>query len=160
MLQKLAYVIIILVGCYILYQIPFIQNSADAIYNSFIEKRDNVTAEYERVKGKVDEATGKVIEVKEDVEDTVETVSNTVDAIGDATDKIGDLVGDDEEESEAEVITCTEEQKAAEMCTMDYTPVCGDDGVTYGNACMACASGNIGTYTAGECAEEEEPVEE
>lgn len=28
-----------------------------------------------------------------------------------------------------------------EVCTMDYTPVCGCDGVTYTNACSAHASG-------------------
>jgi hypothetical protein len=46
---------------------------------------------------------------------------------------------------------CTEEEKAAEICTLDYTPVCGDDGVTYGNACMGCASGNITYHVPGEC---------
>jgi hypothetical protein len=46
---------------------------------------------------------------------------------------------------------CTDEQKQAEICTMDYTPTCGDDGNTYGNACSGCASGNIDTYTMGEC---------
>ena len=50
---------------------------------------------------------------------------------------------------------CTDEQKQAEICTMDYTPTCGDDQVTYGNACSACSSGNIDTYTMGEC---EEPM--
>lgn len=28
-----------------------------------------------------------------------------------------------------------------EMCTMDYRPVCGCDGETYSNACMAAAMG-------------------
>jgi hypothetical protein len=40
-----------------------------------------------------------------------------------------------------------------EMCTMDYTPVCGCDGVTYGNACGAHAQG-VDVATAGECPRE------
>jgi eight-cysteine-cluster-containing protein len=48
---------------------------------------------------------------------------------------------------------CTAEQKAAEACTMEYAPVCGDDGVTYGNKCSACASKKINEYTLGECPE-------
>lgn len=48
-------------------------------------------------------------------------------------------------------IACTDEQKAAEMCTMEYMPVCGDDGEVYGNKCAACASQNIDGYKEGEC---------
>lgn len=48
-------------------------------------------------------------------------------------------------------IVCTEAQKTAEICTMDYTPVCGDDNITYGNACSACASQNIDSYKMWEC---------
>ncbi|MBN2459286.1 DUF333 domain-containing protein [Candidatus Woesearchaeota archaeon] len=50
-----------------------------------------------------------------------------------------------------EAHVCTEEEKAAEICTMEYMPVCGDDGVTYGNKCSACASRNIDSYVQGEC---------
>ena len=46
---------------------------------------------------------------------------------------------------------CTEEEKNAQICTMDYTPVCGDNDKTYGNACSACASGEIEYWTQGEC---------
>jgi putative hemolysin len=49
-----------------------------------------------------------------------------------------------------EIIYCTEEQKQNEVCTMEYMPVCGNNNITYGNKCSACASG-IDYYVRGEC---------
>ena len=45
---------------------------------------------------------------------------------------------------------CTATEKAAQICTMDYRPVCGPDNVTYGNGCGACAAG-IDYWIEGEC---------
>lgn len=67
------------------------------------------------------------------------------------------------EEPYAEAVVCTDEQKQAEFCTMEYAPVCGLVDVqcfttpcdpvpeTFGNGCSACAQGNVISYTEGAC---------
>ena len=61
------------------------------------------------------------------------------------------LNGDVEVSPPLDSHVCTIEEKIAEICTLDYTPVCGDDGLTYGNGCSACSSGMIEAYVEGEC---------
>jgi len=41
-------------------------------------------------------------------------------------------------------------QPKPEMCTQDYTPVCGCDGQTYGNECVAASNG-VSVAIDGEC---------
>ena len=46
-----------------------------------------------------------------------------------------------------ESMDCTPEQKNADICTMQYEPVCGSDSRTYGNGCVACQSETVESYT-------------
>lgn len=59
--------------------------------------------------------------------------------------------------SSGEIADCIDPKKIKKnvACTMIYKPVCGCDGVTYSNACVAGNSGLL-TWTEGEC---DAPVE-
>jgi putative hemolysin len=50
-----------------------------------------------------------------------------------------------------QIHVCTDKEKAAEICTMEYMGVCGNDKITYATICTACSSGKIKSLTIGEC---------
>lgn len=54
-------------------------------------------------------------------------------------------------ENDSGVRYCTAFQKSADVCTMIYSPVCGNDWKTYWNDCVACQSETVESYTMWEC---------
>ena len=62
-----------------------------------------------------------------------------------------EMKSSEEDEWSKDVIYCSPEQKSAEICTMQYEPVCGSDSRTYGNSCVACQSETVESYTEWEC---------
>jgi len=65
-------------------------------------------------------------------------------------------------EEQSDEIICTNEEKSAQACTMEYAPVCGKSILntgeiiyeTYGNKCAACSAMKVISYRQGECQEQ------
>jgi len=82
---KLAFVII---GIYLLLQIPYFKSIGESVKKDFFEKVGNVIAEVDRIRGKVDETTTAVNEIKDKVNETKNTVNNALTKVGNAVNTV------------------------------------------------------------------------
>lgn len=97
---------VVVIGLYLLAQIPFIGAKFDAVKDSFYEKVGNVVTEYNRIRGKVEVVKEKVDETKETLSDIKDKIDSTTEAVEDAftsinkakevVDKITDGIDTDE----------------------------------------------------------------
>ena len=104
-LGKLA---LLLIGIYILFQVPFFAEGLETIKTSFHEKVENVSAEIDRIrekynifKEKVDKTKETVIDIKEKVTETKEDIEDVFTSIDKATEAVGSALDGEEGEEEA-----------------------------------------------------------
>ena len=105
--------IVIAIAIYILYQLPIFTKYKGNFKASVLDKVDNVTTEYNRIKGKVVETKKKVNETKDAVVDISNKVKETTKAAGEALDTVNKTVdslnkvlgGKEEEKTDASETT-------------------------------------------------------
>lgn len=81
MINFIAKVIFVLMGLFLLTQVPYFRTYTDSFKASVTEKIDNVMAEVDRIRGKVDETVVKVEETKEKITNISEKVIDTKNAV-------------------------------------------------------------------------------
>jgi len=116
-------VALLVVAGYFLIRVPFFKDMYDSMKASLIEKTGNVTAEYERVKGKLDQTKYQIDEYGNKIEAVKEKVDNTLEGIENVVDTVDGIVNGDGEEGEVapaneeEVTEPTEETPTEETVT-------------------------------------------
>ncbi|MBN1258298.1 hypothetical protein JXA05_00920 [Candidatus Peregrinibacteria bacterium] len=99
MLKKIAILVLILIGGYLLLQVPAVKNYTDQFKADITKSKDRVVSEYEKqqenlnsLKTTVSETVDTVKKVQEGISETAETLGKAADAINGAVSKVkGDM---------------------------------------------------------------------
>lgn len=81
MFKFIGKLLFIIMGLFLLAQIPFFKVYVQEIKTVFYEKVDNVVAEYNRLTGKYEEVKEKAVEAKETVIEVTDKVKETAEAV-------------------------------------------------------------------------------
>jgi hypothetical protein len=63
----------------------------------------------------------------------------------------GDIIYVEDLPGEPKKTYCTPDSRQADVCITLMDPVCGDDGNTYSNSCVACRNAEVEYWIQGEC---------
>ena len=117
---------ILVIGIYILIQIPFIREKIEGIKLSFDQKVENVENEVTRVKGEIDDVKEKIDQTKETitgitdkVKDTAEAVEGAMTTLNEAHDTVEKMLSGEEGETVPEPQAETMEESSNEDVTWD-----------------------------------------
>ncbi len=92
MMKKLATLALLVIFGLLLYQVPAFKEYADGLKADLLKKKDNVTAEVERVKGQVEAAKKTAIDLKDKAVATKNAVETTVTKVNEAVDSVGKVI--------------------------------------------------------------------
>ncbi len=95
MLKKIAYLILILIGGYILLQIPAVKSYTDKFMADLLQSKENVVSEYQKqqdnlnkLKTTVTDTVNTVKEVKDSAVKAADTLGKTAEAINGVAEKL------------------------------------------------------------------------
>jgi len=93
MKEKLPYISALGIILFLMLLFPFFRNAVGDFLSGFVDKKDNVVEEYERVKEGVGSFTDTVQNTQQDLEKTIDTVNQTAEDVKTMKEQFDELKG-------------------------------------------------------------------